>query len=135
MAARFLLDTNICIYISNHNPPEVRARFQQHPASDLAMSVVTLGELHFGAEKSRSRLRAMTIIEQLQSQMAVLPLSAESARIYGELRARLQREGRTIGNNDLWIAAHALAEGCVLVTNNTREFERVEGLMLENWVS
>jgi tRNA(fMet)-specific endonuclease VapC len=99
------------------------------------MSVVTLGELHFGAEKSRSRLRAMTIIEQLQSQMAVLPLSAESARIYGELRARLQREGRTIGNNDLWIAAHALAEGCVLVTNNTREFERVEGLMLENWVS
>jgi tRNA(fMet)-specific endonuclease VapC len=77
----------------------------------------------------------MTIIEQLQSQMAVLPLSAESARIYGELRARLQREGRTIGNNDLWIAAHALAEGCVLVTNNTREFERVEGLMLENWVS
>jgi tRNA(fMet)-specific endonuclease VapC len=134
MPARYLLDTNICIYISKHYPPEVRARFQQHPASDLAMSVVTLGELRFGAEKSQSRLRSMAVIEQLETLMAVLPLPVEAARIYGELQARLQRQGRPIGNNDLWIAAHALAEGCVLVTNNTREFERVEGLMVENWV-
>jgi tRNA(fMet)-specific endonuclease VapC len=95
MSVRYLLDTNICIYIAKHNPPTVRENFARHAANELAMSVITLGELRFGAEKSQSRERAMATIQKL--------------------------------------AAHARAEGWILVTNNTREFARVPGLQLENW--
>lgn len=135
MTARYLLDTNICIYIAKHRPPEVRARFERHAAGELAVSAITLGELRFGAEKSQARTKALAIVEQLTTALNVLPLSADTAHRYGILRAALEREGRPIGNNDLWIAAHALAEGCILVTNNTREFERVPDLRLENWVA
>ncbi len=133
MAVRFLLDTNICIYIAKHNPPVVRARFARHLADELAMSVVTLGELRFGAEKSQSRERAITVISQLESAMLIAPLTETVGEHYGQIRAALQRSGQMIGNNDLWLAAHARAEGWVLVTNNEREFVRVEGLQVENW--
>ena len=134
MVVRYLLDTNICIYIAKHHPPEVRARFARHKAAELAMSVVTLGELRFGAEKSASRERALRTIEQLGQVIEVCELSPDVGEHYGQIRAQLQRKGEVIGNNDLWIAAHARARGWTLVSNNTREFERVEGLLLENWV-
>jgi tRNA(fMet)-specific endonuclease VapC len=134
MAVRYLLDTNICIYIAKHNPPSVRARFEQLSASALAMSVVTLGELQFGAEKSQARTKALAALEQLQSVIRVEPLTPAAGLHYGRIRSALEREGRPIGNNDLWIAAHARAEGWVLVTNNEREFRRVEALTVENWV-
>jgi tRNA(fMet)-specific endonuclease VapC len=133
MAVRFLLDTNICIYIAKHNPPVVRERFARHLADELAISVVTLGELRFGAEKSQSRERAITVISQLESAMLIAPLTETVGEHYGQIRAALQRSGQMIGNNDLWLAAHARAEGWVLVTNNEREFVRVEGLQVENW--
>ncbi len=135
MAVRYLLDTNICIYIAKHNPPEVRERFSRHSADELALSVVTFGELRFGAEKSRFRDRALKAIEQLAAAAGIEPLTEAVGAHYGQIRASLERDGRTIGNNDLWIAAHARAEGWVLVTNNEREFSRVEGLQVENWVS
>jgi len=134
MVPRYLLDTNICIYIAKYNPPEVRERFSRHTASELAMSVVTFGELRFGAEKSQHREKALTTLQTLGRLIAVAPLIETVGEHYGQIRAELQRCGQTIGNNDLWIAAHARAEGWTLVTNNEREFKRVEGLRVENWV-
>lgn len=135
MAVRYLLDTNICIYIAKHNPPAVRARFEQISADALAMSVVTLGELQHGAEKSQSRDKALAVLRQLQSAIQVVPLTTAVGQHCGQIRSGLERTGQPIGNNDLWIAAHARAEGWVLVTNNEREFRRVEGLVVENWVA
>ena len=133
--ARYLLDTNICIYIAKHNPPAVRERFARHASSALAMSVITFGELRFGAEKSQARERAMLAIEQLASAIEVVPLAEAAGEYYGRIRATLQTQGQPIGNNDLWSAAHARAEGWILVTHNEREFARVEGLVIENWAS
>ncbi len=135
MAVRYLLDTNICIYIAKHNPPAVRARFEQLSADALAMSVITLGELQHGAEKSQARTKALAALEQLQSAIQVMPLTHAVGENYGQIRSSLERTGQPIGNNDLWIAAHARAEGWVLVTNNEREFCRVDGLAVENWVT
>lgn len=135
MSVRYLLDTNICIYIAKHNPPAVRERFARHSAAELAMSVITLGELRFGAEKSQARERALTVIRQLESLIQVAPLREEVGEHYGQIRAELQAKGLAIGNNDLWLAAHARSAGWTIVTNNVREFERVPGLQVENWVS
>lgn len=135
MAVRYLLDTNICIYIAKHNPPEVRERFAHHSVDELAMSVVTLGELRFGVEKSQARERALSALAQLEAAIQVMPLNEATGQHYGEIRGDLQRKGRPIGNNDLWIAAHARAQGWILVTNNEREFTRVQGLKVENWAT
>ena len=135
MAIRYLLDTNICIYIAKHNPPAVRARFEQLSSDALAMSVVTLGELQHGAEKSQARDKALVVLQQLQGAIQLMPLAPTAGAHYGQIRAALERAGQPIGNNDLWIAAHARAEGWVLVTNNEREFCRVPGLAVENWVA
>jgi tRNA(fMet)-specific endonuclease VapC len=134
MGTRYLLDTNICIYIAKHNPPAVRERFARHAAYELAMSVITLGELRFGAEKSQSRERALASINQLEAVIQVAPLPEAAGEHYGQIRAALQSNGQIIGNNDLWLAAHARSEGWIFVTNNEREFVRVEGLQVENWV-
>jgi tRNA(fMet)-specific endonuclease VapC len=131
----YLLDTHICIYITKHHPPEVRARFAQHRTADVGMSVVTFGELMYGAEKSQARDKALKNLSQLRSRIRVLEIPEVAWRHYGRIRAKLEQMGKPIGNNDLWIAAHALSENLVLVTSNTREFGRVEGLRLENWVS
>ena len=135
MPVRYLLDTNICIYIAKHNPPTVRARFERHAANELAMSVVTLGELRHGAEKSQAREKALATLNRLEARIQVAPLTETAGEHYGQIRAALETRGQIIGNNDLWIAAHARAEGWILVTNNESEFNRVEGLQLENWVS
>jgi tRNA(fMet)-specific endonuclease VapC len=135
MGARFLLDTNICIHVIKHNPPEVRRRFEQHAARDLAMSVVTFGELRFGAERSQHRALALERLDHLTRVIEIVSLPDDAGRHYGRIRAELEQQGRPIGGNDLWIAAHACAQGWVLVTNNGREFDRVNGLRLENWVN
>lgn len=135
MAVRYLLDTNICIYIAKHNPPAVRARFERHTADELAMSVVTLGELRHGVEKSQAREKALATLNRLEASIQVASLTETAGEHYGQIRAALESRGTPIGNNDLWIAAHARAEGWILVTNNEREFNRVEGLQVENWVN
>ena len=132
--ARYLLDTNICIYIAKGQPAAVRERFARHALHELAMSTITVGELRFGAEKSQARERALATIGQLVQRIQPCPLPLAAAEHYGDIRATLQRQGLPIGNNDLWLAAHARAEGWVLVTHNTREFARVPGLQVENWV-
>jgi len=134
MTTRYLLDTNICIYIAKYNPPSVRERFTQYAANELAMSVITLGELCFGAEKSQARERAMAVIDELSNLMNIEALTDDVIGHYGEIRAALQKSSQMIGNNDLWLAAHARANDWILVTNNEKEFLRVGGLRVENWV-
>lgn len=113
MPVRYLLDTNICIYITKYNPPAVRERFERHTTDELAMSAITLGELRHGAEKSQSPKKASAAIEQLTNAMQVMPIDEAVAQRYGMIRAKLEQAGQTIGNNDLWIAAHAKAEGWI----------------------
>jgi len=131
---RYLLDTNICIYIKNHRPAEVLARFSKLPPGKVAMSSITYGELCFGAAKSAKPKESRLILEHLIALIPVLPLDEMASTHYGKVRNHLQATGQPIGNNDLWIAAHALAEKLLLVTNNVAEFERVPGLRVENWV-
>lgn len=135
MSSRYLLDTNICIYIAKHNPPAVRERFARHGIQELAMSVITLGDLRFGAEKSQTRERSLAVVAQLERTVPVCALPETAGEHYGQIRAQLHQQGTPIGNNDLWLAAHARAEGWILVTNNDREFARVAGLQVENWVA
>ena len=133
MSPKYLLDTNICIYIRRHQPPEVLARFRRLRAGEAAISVITSGELLYGAEKSQQRARALQQLKELSTLIPVLPLPEDAAHAYGAVRSHLESRGETIGNNDLWIAAHAKAAGLILVTNNEREFKRVPGLKVQNW--
>lgn len=131
---RFLLDTNICIYIRRQRPPAVLRRFQRLKPGDAVLSVITYGELLYGACKRERPGPVLAQLEELATHLPVLPLPADAAEAYGEIRADLERRGEVIGGNDLWIAAHARAAGLTLVTNNLREFVRVPGLDVQNWV-
>ncbi len=133
MALRYLLDTNICIYIAKRRPPAVAKHFARLAAGTVGMSLITFGELRYGAEKSARREQTLAALERLVEVIPVIEPDAAVGATYGVLRAQLERTGTPIGNNDLWIAAHALGLGLTLVSNNTREFERVPKLKLENW--
>lgn len=134
MVPKYLLDTNICIYIRQRRPPELLERFKRLAIGEAALSIITFGELVFGAAKSSDAASAMGKLDELASFLTVLPLPLDAARAYGSIRAELEARGETIGNNDLWIAAHARSEHFVLVTNNEREFRRIDDLEIENWV-
>ena len=132
MAARLLLDTNICIYVRGRQPRAI-ARFERLGEGEAAISVVTFGELSYGVAKSADFPKAVAGLERLIAMISILPLPADAGQIYGTLRAALEHDGELIGPNDLWIAAHAIASDLTLVTNNEREFKRVKGLRIENW--
>jgi len=133
MKTRYMLDTNICIYIAKHQPPEVKARFERLKPGQLVMSAITYGELYCGANKSNQRMKALAVLEELIQDITVEALTFAAARVYGDIRAALEKQGRLIGNNDLWIGAHAKALDVTLATNNEREFKRIAGLSVENW--
>lgn len=135
MAARFLLDTNICIHIRRRGPPEVLARFQRLKPGEAVLSVITYGELVYGVEKSQFREQAAKQLSELVGLLPVMEIPLEAGRFYGAMRAALEAKGEMIGNNDLWIAAHAKAAALTLVTSNEREFQRVQGLMVQNWAN
>lgn len=135
MSPRYLLDTNICIYIRQKRPPQVLARLERLGPEEAAISVITYGELLYGAEKSRERQKAMLRLEEIVTLIPVLALPKDAGQSYGAIRATLESKGETIGNNDLWIAAHAKAAGLTLVTSNEREFKRVTGLTVQNWAA
>ena len=130
---KFLLDTNIVIYVIKRRPVEVLGLFNEN-AGRMAISSITLSELLHGAEKSTRVAQNLAVVEDLASRLDVLPYTARASQHYGAIRAALERAGRPIGVNDLHIAAHARSEGLTLVTNNLVEFERVPGLLTENWV-
>lgn len=135
MSARYLLDTNICIYLRQNRPPEVTERFRHLQVGDAVLSVITYGELVYGAARSRQRPLALESLARLVSLLMVLPLPETAGAAYGEIRSALEARGEMIGGNDLWIAAHAKAAGLTLVTNNEREFKRIPGLRLQNWAA
>ena len=135
MGPRYLLDTNICIYLRQNRPPEVTERFRHMQHGEAVVSVITYGELLYGAERSQQRTRALESVTRLVSLLPVLPMPWEAAATYGEIRAALEMHGQLVGGNDLWIAAHAKAAGLILVSNNEREFKRISGLKLQNWAS
>ena len=130
---RYLLDTNIVIYVLKRRPVEVLSTFNAN-ASRMAMSSITLAELLHGAEKSSRVSENLAAIEDFCSRLAVLPYGPKAAQHYGAIRAALEKLGQPIGVNDMHIAAHARSEGLVLVTNNMGEFARVPALEAENWV-
>lgn len=131
---RYLLDTNILIYLANRRSEQVAARFARLRPGEVAMSCITYGELRYGAEKSAQREGTLATLERLAERIAVLPIDASASEEYGRIRRTVEAAGTPLGNNDLWIAAHALAAKLILVSNNEREFARVAGLKLENWI-
>lgn len=132
---RYLLDTNICIYIAKRKPAAVLHRLENLRPGDVGMSIVTYLELAYGAWKSQRAEANLARIEQLRLVIPVQPLGIEAAKHFGQARAELERRGAPIGAYDLLIAAHALSLGLTLVTNNAREFGRVPGLRIENWAA
>ena len=130
---RYLLDTNICIYVIKNHPPALRDRFN-HESARLAISIVTLMELYFGAEKSAQPKRNRDVVEGFVARLSVLDYGAKTALHTVEIRASLGAAGTPIGPYDAMIADHGWSEGLILVTNNRRAFDRVDGLQIENWL-
>jgi tRNA(fMet)-specific endonuclease VapC len=130
---RYMLDTNICIYVIKQRPTPLREQFNRF-AEHICISAITLAELYYGLEKSSRRVQNLQAVEELVARLDVLPFSAEAAVHYGQLRAELERAGQPAGSHDILIGAHARSAGLTVVTNNLGEFERMPGLRTENWV-
>ena len=129
----YMLDTKVCIYVLKNYPQDLREKFNSL-AEQLCISSITLGELHYGAEKSARRVDNLVAIEHFVARLDVLPFAAKAAAHYGQLRAELERAGTPCGPHDMQIGGHARSEGLIVVTNNMREFGRMPGIRAENWV-
>jgi len=129
-----MLDTNICIYIIKNRPPSVKEKFQEFNIGELCISTITVSELMYGVYKSEFIEKNLKAIESFLMPFDIVDYDYQASMEYGKIRASLEKQGRVIGNMDMQIAGHALALNLQLVTNNTKEFERVEGLHLDNWV-
>ncbi|RLA22068.1 MAG: VapC toxin family PIN domain ribonuclease [Gammaproteobacteria bacterium] len=134
MKARYMMDTDTCIYLKNRRPPAIAERFRSLQWGEVVMSVITFGELYNGAMKSQETTAALNNVNRLGERLPVQFLSVEVAKSYAIIRSSLEKKGAIIGGNDLWIAAHAMTLDLTVITNNTKEFNRVENLRIENWV-
>lgn len=130
---RYMLDTNICIYAIKHKPEQVFIRLQEHDPIDICISSVTYAELVHGVEKSNAIEKNRVALALLLANIEIMNFDSLAAESYGKIRADLEKAGTPIGPLDMMIAGHAKALGYTVVTNNTKEFERVKGLRLENW--
>ena len=130
----YILDTNICIYIAKERPVKVLHKFTQLEPGTIGMSLITHAELLYGAAKSNNKTKALQVVNRLKELIPIIFIGNDVADHYADIRDLLSRQGKIIGNNDLWIAAHVRSLGKILVTNNEKEFNRVEGLRVENWV-
>lgn len=131
---KFMLDTNICIYIIKRKPVEVFAQFQKYEFSEICISSITLAELGYGVEKSSNISQNRFALNCFLAPIDILPFTDRAAIEYGKIRTSLEKCGQVIGAYDMLIAAHAYSERITLVTNNTSEFARISGLNVENWV-
>lgn len=131
---KYMLDTNIVIYTMKNRPQTVKQLFKRHHGQ-MCISSITLGELVFGAEHSQQPERNLSDIESMTARLEILPFDTKAACHFGQIRSELYRIGQPIGPYDMMIAGHARSSAMILVTNNTKEFERVSGLQLANWVS
>ena len=130
---RYMLDTSICIYAIKHKPEQVFMRLQEHDPIDICISSVTYAELVHGVEKSKAIEKNRVALALLLANIEIMNFDSLAAESYGKIRADLEKAGTPIGPLDMMIAGHAMALGYTVVTNNTKEFERVKGLKLENW--
>lgn len=130
---KYLLDTNICIFVIRQKPPIVLQRFQQFLANELAISAVTLAELRYGADKSSNPAKNHLALDGFLAAIQIVDFDSQAAELYGQIRADLEKSGTPIGPLDTLIAAHALRHGVPVVTNNSAEFSRVNGLIVEDW--
>lgn len=131
---RLMLDTDICIYAMRRRPALVQRRLESLDQSEIAISCMVAAELWFGVRNSQFSLRSEAALLSFLSRVTVLDWPSRAARIYGSIRAHLERRGTPIGEEDMLIAAHALHEDLPLVTNNAKEFKRVPGLKVESWI-
>ncbi len=131
---KYLLDTNICIYIIKKQPENILKKLTKHHIDDLAISSMTQAELEYGVEKSQKQTQNKLALLEFLAPLTILTFGEIEAETYGKIRARLERDGNIIGNMDLLIGAQALANNLILVTNNEKEFKRIEGLQIENWL-
>jgi tRNA(fMet)-specific endonuclease VapC len=130
-----LLDTNTCIYLIRRRPKEALQRFERFEVGEVGVSVITVSELRYGVEKSTRPEQNLRALEQFLLPLEVQDFGPEATVSYGRVRASLEERGMPIGPLDTLIAAHALSLGATLVTNNSREFERVSGLQIEDWTA
>ena len=130
---KYFLDTDICIYIIKNNPPGGRSKFKKHKVGDIGISAITYAELQFGVANSSAIKKNTAAVAHFIRFLPVVPYDMAAALEYGRIYADLKKRGEIIGANDLHIAAHACALNCTLVTNNVREFTRVQDLKVENW--
>ncbi|MBC2714622.1 MAG: type II toxin-antitoxin system VapC family toxin [Desulfobacteraceae bacterium] len=131
---KYLIDTNICIYIMNKRPTGIIHKFKLFDVGEIGVSTITISELQYGVSKSKNRKLNKQRIEEFLSPLEILPYDEIAATIYGDIRVQLEKRGEPIGPLDLLIAAHALSRNLVLISNNEKEFERVKNLKVEDWV-
>jgi tRNA(fMet)-specific endonuclease VapC len=130
---KYLIDTNICIYLIKKKSPQLLNRLIETPVQDVAVSVITVAELEFGAQKSLYIEKNLTALQQFLSPFQILPFTEQDCKVYGRIRANLETSGLPIGAMDLMIAAQAQSHDLILVTNDTREFSRIRNLKCEDW--
>jgi tRNA(fMet)-specific endonuclease VapC len=130
----YLLDTNTCIYIINRKPQSVIDKVSRHNPTDIKISAVSVAEMEYGASKSKRREKNRNALKNFLSAFEVIPFDEKDAEIYGIIRAELERQGKPIGPYDMQLAAQALQRNYIFITNNTKEFEQIESLNLENWI-
>jgi len=131
---KYLLDTNICVYIIRNRPEEVRKKFVAYAIGDIGISSITIAELQLGVERNRQREQTAFALEQFLQPLDIADFDLQAAAQYAKIRVHLEKRGTPIGPLDYLIAAHAVSLDATLVTSNVREFQRVPGLKIENWV-
>ena len=132
---KYLIDTNICIYIMNKRPARVIKKFKQFELGDVGISTITVSELQYRVAKSTHRKENHQRLEQFIAPLEILAYDEMAAGAYGDIRFQLEKCGQTIGPLDLLIAAHAISQNLILVTNNDKEFKRIKSLRVENWTN
>ena len=133
---KYILDTNICIYIINEKPDKVLRKFELYPVYEFGISSITHAELQYGIEKSKNKNTNQAALDEFLLPLTILPFHGQRlVTCYGEIRASLESKGQTIGPLDMLIAAHALSLDLTIISNNIKEFSRIPNLKCENWIS
>jgi tRNA(fMet)-specific endonuclease VapC len=130
---KYLIDTNICVYIINKRPAAVIKKFKQFELGEIGISNITVSELQYGVAKSTYRKKNEVRLEEFLAPLEILTYDQTAASVYGDIRFQLEKRGRPIGPLDLLIAAHAISQNLVLITNNDKEFRQIKKLKIENW--
>ncbi len=131
---RYLLDSNICIYIMKKHPREVIHKFKQHDPGVIGVSTITVSELQYGISKSRKPILNAQRVQEFLAPLEIIPYDEKAAAVYGHIRCQIEEHGKPLGPLDVLIAAHVLSRDLTLITNNEEEFRRINRLKVENWV-